>query len=254
MTRADLAVYVQALQMRCAGPRCLDVRRRNLVLRYLRRHRISILYGTVPQPWRIVGYSDSAFRAQEDESSGLALRGLAAVLTTDCQDKPTSPTEGVNLVDYLVRRLRRVVRSTFSAELNALLDAVESLMLLQLAWHEVLCGTGEAVDCMMASMESGRLEPPIEIVGDARSVFDATKAPDVCDPAEALLKLHLISVRSRLGCGLIRELWWCDTRDMLADALTKGGIDRRLLMRAMDKGKLKAEHESLACVRTGRQL
>ena len=58
----------------------------------------------------------------------------------------------------------------------------------------------------------------------------------------------------RLESGLVRKLWWSDTRDMLADALTKGGIDRKLSMRAMDKGKLRIEHEALSCVRTGRQL
>ena len=254
MTRADLAVYVQALQRRCAAPRAMDIRRLNLVLRYLRRHRITIWYGTVPPPYRLVGFSDAAFRAQDEESSGLALRGLAVVLTTDSDVAPTSPTESVNLLDYLVRRIRRVVRSTFSAELNALLDAIESLMLLQLAWHEVLHGTRESIDSLMAAMEAGSLEPPIELVGDARSVFDSIKTPDVCDPAEASLKLHLISVRSRLESGLIRKLWWADTRDMLADALTKGGVDRAIIMRCMDQGKLKIAYDTLQCVRTGRQL
>ena len=106
----------------------------------------------------------------------------------------------------------------------------------------------------MARLEAGKLDPPIQLVGDARSVFDALKASDVCDPAEASLKLHLISVRARLESGLVRTLWWCDTRDMLADALTKGGIDRKLLMKAMDKGLLFITHETLSCVRTGRQL
>ena len=112
----------------------------------------------------------------------------------------------------------------------------------------------DSIDVLMTAMAACSLELPIELVGDARSIFDAIKAPDVCDPAESSLKLHLISVRSRLESGLIRTLWWCGTRDMLADALTKGGIDRALIIRAMDKGKLNVTHDALSCVRTGRQL
>ena len=61
LTRADLAIYVQALQRRCAKPRVVDVRRLNLVVRYLKRHLIGIRYPPVPQPWRLAGISDSAF-------------------------------------------------------------------------------------------------------------------------------------------------------------------------------------------------
>ena len=108
-------------------------------------------------------------------------------------------------------------------------------------------GTEETIEQLLLRLEAGTLSPPIEIVGDARSVFDAIAASDVCDPAEASLKLHLLSVQSRLETGLIRKLWWCDTRDMLADASTKGGIDRSVLLRCMDKGILKIVH---VCVST----
>ena len=51
----------------------------------------------------------------------------------------------------------------------------------------------------------------------------------MCDPAESSLKLHLISARYLLFRGVIRKMFWVDTRDMLADALTKGCVDRTLL-------------------------
>ena len=44
LTRADLAVYIQALQRRGSGPRVVDCRRLNLVVRYLKRHRIGLKY------------------------------------------------------------------------------------------------------------------------------------------------------------------------------------------------------------------
>eukprot|EP00972_Heterocapsa_arctica_P022287 3277530-Heterocapsa_arctica.AAC.1 len=33
-------------------------------------------------------------------------------------------------------------------------------------------------------------------------------------------------MRDRLRAGQVSEVWWIDTRDMITDALSKGGIDR----------------------------
>ena len=114
MTIADLAVYIQSLQRRSHAPRGKDCRRVNLVMRYLRRQRVGIFYAPVPKPWRVIGYSDSAFGTQEDESTGLALRGLAILLVTEDSTAPTSPSDCVNMLDFLVRRLRWGVRSAFA--------------------------------------------------------------------------------------------------------------------------------------------
>ena len=111
LTRADLAVYVQALQRRGAGPRLVDLRRLNLVLRYLKRHKVGIWSCKVPEPWRLTGFSDSAFRVQENESSGLALRGLAVLLTTACEENPSSPMGEINPVYFLIRRSEGRFRS-----------------------------------------------------------------------------------------------------------------------------------------------
>ena len=84
------------------------------------------------EPRRLVAFSDSAFKAQEEEASGLALRGVAVLLTTSRPLSPTSDHGSCQVVDYLTRKLKRVVRSTFAAEYNALLDSIGHLLLLQL--------------------------------------------------------------------------------------------------------------------------
>ena len=59
------------------------------------------------------------------------------------------------MLDFLVRHLRRVVRSTFAAEINALLDAIESLIILQLAMHQIVNGTKESAEQLMSKLEMG---------------------------------------------------------------------------------------------------
>ena len=233
LTRAELAVYVQALQRRAHAPRITDCKRLNTVIRYMKRHKCGLKSVTLQRPLKLVAFIDAAFKAQPEEATGLALRGLAATL---CED----PGEGkqlhgdnkkANLVDFIVRRQRRVVRFTFSAELNGLVDSIEQMLLLQCTLHQIYCGTTQSPERMIDLLESGKMYLLLNICVDAKAVYDAIAASDACEPAENSLKLHLISVRDRMMHGLIRKLYWVDTRDMLADGLTKGGIDRLLLHR-----------------------
>ena len=82
---------------------------------------------------------------------------------------------------------------------------------------------------MVDLLEAGRLYPPLDLGADARAVYDAVSASDVCDPAGSSQKLHLISVRDRLFQGIVRRLYWLGTRDTVAGGLTKGAVDRYLL-------------------------
>ena len=191
-----------------------------------------------------MGFSDAAFRAQPEESSGLALRGLAVMLMEDDQPGPCSKSSNVNLIDFLVRRIRRVVRSTFSAELNALIDALGNLLLVQLALHDIFCGVSSDVNELVERLEAGRLYPPTECCTDAMSVWQAIVAEDCGTPQECSLKLHLLSLRDRLQRGVLRSIHWTDTRDMVGDGLTKGGVNRELLMSVSKDGTYKMQHPS----------
>lgn len=99
---------------------------------------------------------------------------------------------------------------------------------------------------MIDQLEHGGLYPRLDLAVDARAVYDAVAAADACDPQECSLKLYLISVRDRLAQGIVKRLRWVDTKDMLADGLTKDGIDRTLLHKASNDCKFKLAHEALA--------
>ena len=101
----------------CAGtaearhaPRIIDCKRCNIVIRYLRQHKCGLRAVTIKHPVKLLGYCDAAFEAHVEDSTGLALRGLAAILATDdCNEKPQAIDGRGNLLDYCVRRQRRVV-------------------------------------------------------------------------------------------------------------------------------------------------
>ena len=68
------------------------------------------------------------------------------------------------------------------------------------------------------------------------------------------LKLHLISVRDRIVCGIIRFLRWTDTRDMAADGLTKCGIDRTILHNLSQECLFDCKHDVLRHPKTSSSI
>ena len=85
-------------------------------------------------------------------------------------------------------------------------------------------------------MREGGLKSPVAIVVvvDADSVFTAVTAQQVKAPAERSLLIHLQWLRELLDGLVLHSLAWCDTRDMVSDALTKGSVDRARVHAVMD--------------------
>ena len=196
LTRAESAVHVQALQRHGKAPRLIDCKILNTVVRYMKRHKIGVWYRNFGRNVELLGFSDSAFKTQEEEWSGRALRGLAISLGPETPLGETAVTIGeatVHLVVWFSGKLKQVVRSTFAMELSALLDTIEAMLLVQMVYNQCYCGTAEAPTQPMKKLESGELYPPIDLLIDARSVLDAVAASEVSKPAEASLRFNLSS-------------------------------------------------------------
>ena len=136
LTGAELAVYVQAHQRQAHATRIEPCKRLNIVTMNMKRHKCGLKLVAIQHPIKFLAFTDAPFKAQPEETRVLALRGFAAVLWQDRGDsvaKPHGANEKADLVDFTVRRQRRVVRSTFSAEVNGRVDSIEQLLLLQCA-------------------------------------------------------------------------------------------------------------------------
>ena len=74
------------------------------------------------------------------------------------------------------------------------------------------------------------------------SVYAAVTASNVREPAEKSLLSHVQFVRGLLDQGTVRALIWLDTRDMIADGMTKGAVNRAAIENCMN-GKIEIKHE-----------
>ena len=97
---------------------------------------------------------------------------------------------------------------------------------------------------MLTKSKSGDFCIPFVCSIDNRGLYEAIRSEDVAKlPQEESLILQVQCVRDDLVSGRLAGLFWIDTRDMLADGLNKGGLDRTPLQTAMAQCKWILNHE-----------
>ena len=246
ITRLDVAVYVVALQRFLQKPKIIHIKRLNTVVRYMQRILMELHYNKLKGNITLVMYSDSVFKKEDD--TGHALKG-ALFLRIPTSDLPSSDDKGlsklevdpnkniqVHVLDYMSRPQKHVTRSTFSSELFGACDTQDHGFLIATILHQVAGGVTSADEAIMLREQGGWLIPMV-LVLDAYSAFSATTATQVKVPADSPLLAHIQYLREFLDKGILKALWWSDTRDMIADGFAKGAIDIEALHNIM-KGDL----------------
>ena len=84
---------------------------------------------------------------------------------------------------------------------------------------------------------------PLDVCLDAKSVYDSIIHADLRQPAEKSLIHVLGQMREHMFTRRIRQLFWIDTRDMLADGLNKGAVSRKPLFAALNLGIWKINND-----------
>ena len=231
LTRTDVLVFISGLQRWAHKPKIIHVKRLNKVLRWVQRNPRKLEYPPFDlsgKHFRIV--SDAAFK-KEDEK-GHSLRGTLYLSAPGSSLDHFHRNGPIHILEYLSKAQRHVTRSTFSSELHACCDAADLGVLLLQMLHEIDAGPVTAQQSREMRMNGGYCIPMVLQI-DAMSVFAAITATYVKAPAEKSLLSHVQFVRELLDTKVLTALHWIDTRDMLADGLTKGSVERDALADAM---------------------
>ena len=247
-------MFVSALQRVASKPQIIHCKRLNAVVRYAQRTPKKLLYrtlegsNTVDQGNLVAGqappthlrlYSDAAFKKEEDD--GHSVRGALFVRCagTDVACMQTKEAYG-HLIDTVAKKQRNVVRATFSAELRGAGDTLDKAFILAQTMHEIATGENSSTRARHLHQHGGYAVPMCLYI-DAYSVFAAITATFIKMPADNGQLVHLHFIREQLDNGVLKALAWIDTRDMIADGMTKGAVDREALHAAMD-GIIRMSH------------
>ena len=237
--RTDIAVYTCALQRAAKAPLQEHAVRLNRVVKWCKRKLFALWFHKLRPPCRTIAISDSAFR--KEDSRGLAMRGALICIG---EDRPDDPGGAVHVLEFYARKQRRVTRSTYSAELNAASDAFEFAKLVALTIAETI-RPYSSIRELLSLEETGSFPVPVELIIDAKSVYDSLVAREVKCPAEVSLVMFLAQLKEAMLAHSLRKLWWVDTRDMVADALNKGAISRIALLELANTGRWVLKHKAI---------
>merc|ERR1712242_334460 len=99
--------------------------------------------------------------------------------------------------------------------------------------HEI-CTGDNSISAAKQLREYGGYAIPMALYVDAQGVFVAITSTYIKIPADNGVLSHIQYVRELLDTRVLQWLFWVDTRDMCADGLTKGSVDREALQSVMD--------------------
>ena len=240
-TRPEICVYVQALQRVNHSPTLGAIVKLNTLTKWVKRKQVHVLYQQLQTSrLRIIAISDAAYR--REDQSGLAMRGAMICLA---ELHPDHPGGLLHPVEWYSKRQRRVVRSTFGGELNALGDAHEQAKVIAFCYSELMLPEPTSAKELCRMDELGSWPLDIEAIVDCRSVFDALACEEPRKPTECSLVMLLLQLKEQLLARSLKKLWWSTTTDMVADALNKGAISRIALMKCMMSGEWKLHDDTV---------
>ena len=257
LTRVDIIVFVVALQRHTHKPQVIHVKRLNALVRWMQANPRKLMYRSFNKASKVSLHSEAHPRAikpsqsgpfqhlkviadssfKKEEEKGHSLRG---VLHLRCAGRDYTQGGTVHILDFATKALRLVTRSTYSSELLGACDSIDHGLMLLYILHEIHSGVPTKHEAKLLR-ERGRFAVPCVLYIDALSVYASATATYIKAPAEKGLLSHVQYLRELMDNRVLDALAWQDTRDMAADGLTKGSVERTLLHKLMN-GELTFQH------------
>ena len=161
--------------------------------------------------WNIVVYSDAS-HANICDGTG-STGGCIIFLAASNRCSPLM---------WKASKLKRVCRSSAAAEGLSLSDALDEALFIRIMLCQMLGVHNETIPIIAYTDHEG-----------LRANISNVLHPKVCDKR---LKLEIANIRQSIFNGEVRDIVWCDSRQQLADCLTKRGANGMKLMKVLQSG------------------
>jgi hypothetical protein len=162
-------------------------------------------------------------------------------------DHPESVSGVLQIIDALARNGTRVSKSSLHGEALALAQGIERAEKVKGIFEEMYI-TLPDVTVLLQRSELGTLSLQLDVVTDAKSLYDVLTSKGDPSPSDEGVLLWAIWIRERILCGSVRRVIWTCTYDMLSDGLTKVLQDQWLIRGAQENGEF---HTQFSCLCNG---
>ena len=208
-TRPDMAYSACETSVSIRNPTVRDLVQANKHIKKLNAERVQLKIKKIClKSARIVCYTDASFANLRD---GASQGGYIIFLVG--KDGKYSP------LTWKSKKLKRVVKSTLSAETLALEEGIEACFMLK----SILCE-------ILGFCEKDKILP-IECTTDNKSLLEAVYSTKTL--TEKRLKVDICVIREMIAKGEVHSVKWQDGKYQLADCLTKAGASCSRLLEVL---------------------
>ena len=211
-TRPDLSYDALELNMSKKEPKIEDSLKANKAIRKAKQISSGILFPKLGKTddLKINVYSDAAWGNLPDGCSS----GQGHIIFL-------SGNKGCCPLSWTSNKIKRKVASTLSAETLALSDALDEAIYINAVLSETIYDTGE-----------NKLN--ISAFIDNKSLYDNVLSTKQVQ--EKRLRINIAEIRRMKEQKEVKEIVWIDTKQQLADVMTKRGVDSQPLIDIVNTG------------------
>ena len=209
-SRPDQSYAVVELSTKFKNPTLEDLKKANKAISVLSSTHIKLMFPKMKGNLQIITHSDAAFRNLPDKiSSG---RGHVVFLTGDKNQAA--------LIAWASNKVKRVVGSTVAAEALSLQTAISHAIYLRAILTEML-GNESSI--------------PIKSYIDSNNLYQAVYSTKFVE--DKRLRIDIAQIQECIKEENV-EIRWVESKRMLADCLTKRGVNPNELRTVIESGAL----------------
>jgi hypothetical protein len=249
LTRLDLVADVCLIQTKVNSATVADLRFANSIVRraHANKH-LGLLYCKIEGARRVLTITDSSFAtsktsyAIEGNISGIAPDYWEELAYKNIKEECSGDLLS-GLYHVLVhsgKRAKRISHGTSHAESLSFYSGYTHGSMIQLRCTELIFNYWLTVDDMIRIEERGLFDLSHDMVTDCNDLYELLTGHKGI-PQDRSQRLIIMSLRELRVTGRIRNVFWCDTTDMLANSLTKHTAYDEQLWRLMKDGFLKVK-------------
>ena len=220
ITRPDLAYDCLDLSTHNKDACIEDLRRMNKLIQRAKKTTGMIKYSKVcddPKDIKILAITDASHLKKEDRTKGVMGR---VIYFSNADETQVCP------VGWKSKVISTVCKSAKAAETRALDKCVEESIYVARCLKQILSG------------QRGQAQVPVDVRTDSKSLIESLQSSKQIE--DKLLRPTIKWLKHMLDAKMVESIKWVETKQCLADVLTKSGNDRLMstLMDVMKSGDM----------------
>ena len=220
-TRPDLSFEMIDLSTKFKGGKVDDLIKAKNVAQRLKKEEVTIKVSNLEnfKDCEMIVYTDAAYRNLNQNTDSC---GGYIIFIVNLKSGRVAPLE------WKSGKLKRRINSTLGAETQALYNGIDAAVGLKLLLQELY---------------GNEINLKVRAVTDNKSARDAVYSES--EVAERILRGDIAVLKQMVETEIVTEIRWVTGQNMLADLLTKRGVNKMPLLDVLESGQLSRETLSL---------